>query len=131
MRQIHWKRDLKGQGNYNNAHLFELSKPDVNLDGINQSYHIIICLFPVNTSDIDRGKTISKLQRNLLQLLSYRHKILWSYEQSRQLKRTLKNISATINQLIENLDNSLKESIVNLNNLQNILLKSLSISHDH
>ncbi|MGB5595981.1 MAG: hypothetical protein WBM62_18380, partial [Crocosphaera sp.] len=106
--QKNWKRDLKGQGNYNNVHLFELSQPDINPDGINQSYHLIICLFPANTSKTDRGKTIRKLQRNLIEIFSYRHKILWSYEQSRQLKRTLKSISTTVNKLIDSLDDSLK-----------------------
>lgn len=129
--QKNWKQDLKGQGKINEAYLFELSKPDLNPDGINKTHHVIICLFPSHVSKTNMRKTIGKLQRNLLQLLSYHHKILWVYEQSRQLKQTLKKISATIQPLIHQLDNALKEPQVNLNNLQTILSQSLSIAYNY
>jgi hypothetical protein len=124
-----WKRDLKGQGKFKNAQLYEVSKPDITPDGINRNHHLIICLFPAEISQIEIFETIGKLQRNFLQLWSYRHKILWVYEQSRQLKQTLKKSSETIQELINALTNSLKESKINLDNLQQILSKSLSTYH--
>jgi len=65
----------------------------------------------------------------MLKYSSPANKILWSYEQSRQLKRTLKDFSRVIQKLVYSLPERLHASPLNLDELQQDLAHTLSISH--
>ncbi|NEO30713.1 MAG: hypothetical protein F6K36_09825 [Symploca sp. SIO3C6] len=126
-----WQRDCKGKGNFQGATLFELEQPDKTPDGFNRNYHIIICLFPYNRTEELIEKTIGKLYRHFIRLFHYRNKILWVYEQSRQLKDTLKKSYSTIQKIVNSLSQHLTNSDINLKQLQQNLADALSISYYH
>ncbi|NET60974.1 MAG: hypothetical protein F6K47_34045 [Symploca sp. SIO2E6] len=99
-----WERDLEGQGQFLGATIFELSHyrlliPEgtaspTNIQNIQENQQVIIILYP------DRATTQKSalFYHHWLRLLSYRHKILWAYAQSRFLKRTMKNRSTDLEQ---------------------------------
>ena len=74
-------------------------------------------------------KTSSNLDRDLIRLFQYRHKIIWLYQQSRHIKQTLKKASRTIQKIVDSLSQSLIDSSPNLTQLQKDLANALSISH--
>jgi hypothetical protein len=126
-----WQRDCKGQGTFQGATLFELERPDITPDGYNRNHHILICLFPHDKRDDEVQEIIGRLYRNLIRLFHYRNKVLWVYEQSRQLHDTLKKSSGIIQKLVDSLPNRLSHSPLNLNQLQQDLATALSISHHY
>ncbi|NEO99602.1 MAG: hypothetical protein F6K58_13170 [Symploca sp. SIO2E9] len=126
-----WQRDCKGKGTFQGATIFELEQPDKTPDGFNRNYHIIICLFPYNQTEEQIEKTIGKLYRHFIRLFHYRNKILWVYEQSRQLKDTLKKTYSTIQKIVNFLPQHLASSYINLNQLQQNLADTLSASYQY
>jgi hypothetical protein len=126
-----WQRDCKGQGTFQGATLFELERPDITPDGYNHNHHILICLFPHDKTDDEIKEIIGKLYRHLIRLFHYRNKVLWVYEQSRQLHDTLKKCSGIIQKLVDSLPDRLSPSSLNLNQLQQDLATALSISHHY
>ena len=124
-----WQRDCKGKGEFRGATLFEIERLDDTPDGVNQTIHGLICLFPSDQSKQDIQETIGQLYQNLIRLFHYRNKILWVYEQSRQLKTQLKNSSQTIERIIKSLAQHIKTSQLNLRQLQVELADALSLSH--
>ncbi|HEY9603678.1 MAG TPA: hypothetical protein V6C85_18825, partial [Allocoleopsis sp.] len=115
--QPRWQRDCKGQGTFQGATLFELEQPDITPDGFNRNHHILICLFPHDKTDDELKKIIGRLYRDLIRLFHYRNKVLWVYEQSRQLKTTLKDSSGVVQKLVDCLPQHLSYSPLNLNQL--------------
>jgi hypothetical protein len=124
-----WQNDYKGSGSFKGATLFEVEQLDYTPDGANQTIHGIICLFPHHQSELEIQDTIGKLYLTLIRLFHYRNKVLWVYEQSRQLKTSLKTSSQTIEKIIKSLGHQIQTSHLNLNQLQNDLTEALSISH--
>ncbi len=128
-----WQRDFKGQqGKLLNATLFELEKPDLTPDNINNNHHVIICLFDYEQTEEEIGETITQLCReDFIRLFHYRNKILWVYEQSRQVKDSLKKASGEIHKIINSLPARMNQSYLDLNQLQQDLANALSISYGY
>jgi len=101
-------------GHWQGATLFEQWHP---------AHHTLIALFPPDHN----LKAITKLQRHLAHLLSFRHKILWTYGQSRRLKTTLKQSSSQIQALVDRLPTHLATDRPPLQNLQTDLTTALSL----
>ncbi len=127
--QPDWNRDLQGQGNFLGVTLFELESLELNQKGKEINSHLIICLFPNNTTDDEIKKIIGEIYKHFIQLFHNRNKILWAYQQSRELKIRLKQTSNTIQKLIQSLSQRLSTSVINLNQLQKDLARALSISY--
>lgn len=126
-----WERDCKGTGNFQDATLFELEQIDIIPDGINRNHYILICLFPHNKTDDELKEIIGKLYQNLIQLFYYRNKVLWIYEQSRQLNNILKKSSSLVQKIIDSLPQRLSHSPLDLHQMQQDLADALSISHSY
>jgi hypothetical protein len=126
-----WKRDKKGQGTFKGITVFQIEKPDSTADGYNRNNFLLICLFPCEQNDAEIKATIGKLYRELIPLFQYRNKILWVYEQSRQLKDTLKQAAQTVQANFNVLSLQLTTSQLNLHNLQQNLIDNWSISHNY
>ena len=127
--RANWKRDLKGQGQYRSATLYELEQPDTILDGQNLSHHLIICLFPHDKTEKEISSIIGQLYRDLIPLFHYRSKILWVYEKSRELKESLKKASREIQKIINSLSGHLDRKQLDLKLMQKDMGNALTISH--
>jgi hypothetical protein len=109
MPDSNWKQDLKGQGTFLGATIFELSRyrlvieesPETptNIQSIQENQHVIIILFPDQAS----ADKLAEFYSYWMRLLWYRHTILWSYGQSRLLKHSLEKHFITIQQAIKSL----------------------------
>ena len=126
---LNWQRDYKGKGVFKDATLFEIEQLDDIPDGVNRTIHGLICLFPPHQSKEEIQKAIEQLYKNLIQLFHHRNKVLWFYEQSRQLKIQLRNSSQTIEKLGKSLTRQITASQLNLKQLQVDLADALTISH--
>lgn len=93
-----WQRDLLGKGTLFGGTLFELwyHPENTDLTGTEswqkfrqESYHIIIWLFPHNQTPEEMRQNIQTLYYDFLRLFQYRHKIIWAYYQSRHHKLLL------------------------------------------
>lgn len=124
-----WRNELKGHGTFRGTFLFELERPDYIPDGVNRSAHTLICLFPPDQTEGDIQQAIGQLYRSLIRLFHYRNKVLWAYEQSRQIKEALKTASKTIQKLTQSLAEHITTSKLDLERLQRDLADALSISH--
>ena len=109
-----WKKDLKTDIKATTAKLFgaecfELWQlPSNRAEHIKQSKHLLICLFPYNSSDSSIKDNIEKIKIHsptLMRLFLYRHKIIWAYARSRYHKANLKNATKHIQLAIAD-DNS-------------------------
>ncbi|MEM9543109.1 MAG: hypothetical protein AAGA60_26905 [Cyanobacteria bacterium P01_E01_bin.42] len=127
--RANWKRDLKGQGQYRGATLYELEQPDTLLDGQNLSHHLIICLFPHEKTEPEISRIIGQLYRDLIPLFHYRSKILWVYEKSRELKESLKKASVQMQAIIDSLSGHLDRKRLDLKLMQKDMGNALTISH--
>jgi len=128
-----WKRDFKGhRGRLLNATLFEIEKVDSTPDNINNNHQIIICLFDSDKPEDEMQKTILSLCReDFMRLFHYRNKILWVYEQSRQVKNKLKESVSVIHTIIDSLPGQVQEKRLPLSQLQTSLADALSISYPY
>ena len=126
-----WVRDYKGKGYFEGATLFEIESPDLDSDGINQTKHALICLFPFEILQDKRSEIIGKLYRHLIRIFCYRNKILWVYEQSFQLKTKLKADTEEVQQLVDSLPSRMLESTIDLNRLQKDLASALKLSQSY
>jgi hypothetical protein len=126
-----WKQDKKGQGKFKDITIFQLEKTDRNSDSNNPNNLLLICLFPSDKTDAEIKATLSKLYRDIIQLFYYRNKILWVYQQSRQLKDVLKQTAQIVQQNFNSLSLLLTTSQLNLQDLQQKLIDSWSISHNY
>ena len=118
-----WKTDLKGV--YLGGTVFELSRLPSDFTE-SDGYHILICLFPDNIDLKKIQDTNEKLYPKLLKLFSYRHKILWAYHQSRELKQNLQQGAKLVQETVIDL-NELNRRKININQLQQILAKTPDI----
>ena len=124
-----WDRDLKAEGKFLDANFYELWLPPGDRGNIGQNYHVLICLFPYNNgqSIADISKIVAKLYVHLMRLFAFRNKVIWAYTQSRQLKADLKDAARTIQQIVTQLPNQVNAPKVDLQELQQSLVDSLTI----
>ncbi|MEZ2226383.1 MAG: hypothetical protein ACBR12_20310 [Microcoleus sp.] len=124
-----WERDLKAEGKFLGADFYELWLPPGDRGNIGQNYHVLICLFPYNNGQSigDISKTVAKLYVHLMRLFAFRNKVIWAYTQSRQLKADLKDASRTIQNIVKQLPEQVNAPKVDLKELQQSLVNSLTI----
>jgi hypothetical protein len=126
-----WDRDLKAEGKFLDldANFYELWLPPGDRGNISQNYHVLICLFPYNNGQSigDINKTVAKLYVHLMRLFAFRNKVIWAYTQSRQLKADLKDAARTIQNIVTQLPEQVNAHKVDLKELQNNLVNSLTI----
>ena len=92
-----WSSNLYGKGKFLNSHIFEIWNPLSNyLDD-----HLLIILFSDQES-FNKAANDNYLQ-DWIRLFSYRHKIMWTYHQSRIIKDVLKHSYQEAHTISENL----------------------------
>ncbi|MFN6500069.1 MAG: hypothetical protein RMX65_024170 [Nostoc sp. DedQUE01] len=132
-----WQRDFIGKGKLGEGTIFELWYHPQNLgvDGKEfwdefrkSNYHVLIWLFPEHISPDEMRKQVQNLYYDFLRLWQYRHKVVWSYYQSRYQKHILKReyieIQPSIQQTSE-LPKLLQSNNLKLSKLQESLTKNL------
>ena len=97
-----WEQDIEGQGQFIGATIFELSRyrlviPEgttslATIQSIQENQHVIIILYP----DKATAEKSAQFYSDWMRLFEYRHKILWSYGQSRLIKQTIKDYFTVI-----------------------------------
>ena len=115
-----WKTDLKGV--FYGGTVFDLSRLPSDFPNSN-NYHVLIFIFPHHLDIKDIQEINGKLYPELLKLFSFRHKILWAYNQSRQLKQNLQQGTKLIQEIVIDL-NQLNKRKINIHKLQEILAKT-------
>ncbi|MBD2409778.1 hypothetical protein H6H01_03435 [Nostoc calcicola FACHB-3891] len=92
------------------------------------NYHVLIWLFPEHILADEMRKQVQNLYYDFLRLWQYRHKVVWSYYQSRYQKHILKReyieIQPSIQQTSE-LPKLLQSNNLKLSKLQESLTKNL------
>ena len=124
-----WERDLKADGQFLGADFYELWLPPGDMGNIGQNYHVLICLFPHNSGesfDVIKEK-LTKLYPHFLRLFAYRNKVIWAYTQSHQFKAELKGYPEKIQQIVDRLPAQVNAPKVDLTELQQDLVNSLTI----
>lgn len=120
---LKWEEDLDGQGQFLGASIFELTQ---------HSQHVIIVIYP----DEDTLNLSGKFYSDWMRLFYYRHKNLWAYSQSRQLKNSLQKYFTNIKsgsdsiEKVRNKDselNTLNQMLVNVQNTLNEYTRELTI----
>jgi len=101
-----WKPNFQEHGQWLSAGVFEYwhlpSNWSKDWDQFSQeNYHIIIMLFPAGKSLDKVREDMANAYKHLTHLLYYRHKVLWSYWQSRRKKVQLKERYEAIKKLID------------------------------
>ncbi|MBP5976180.1 hypothetical protein HW132_26480 [Brasilonema sp. CT11] len=132
-----WDRDLIGKGQWFGGTIFELwyCPENVGLTGKEfwekfrrESHHVLIWLFPYDQSPDEMRKKLSSVYEDLLRLFQYRHKVVWSYYQSRHQKYILKKEYIEIQPSIQqarDFPRQLKTKKLKLNQLQKTLIPFL------
>ncbi|MCC3606053.1 MAG: hypothetical protein JGK24_23185 [Microcoleus sp. PH2017_29_MFU_D_A] len=124
-----WDRDLKASGQFLGANFYELWLPPGDRGNISQNYHVLICFFP-NSGEASISTTsqkMTKLYPQFLRLFGYRNKVIWAYQQSRQLKSDLKDASRKIQEIVSQLPEQVNAAKVDLKQLQQNLVYCLTI----
>jgi hypothetical protein len=127
------KIDIKNRGKFLGATALEVWEQPANwanAKSFADSFHLLICLFPPQQSFDDIKNNIAAVYFDLIRLFCYRHKILWAYQQSRQLKSRLKkdfnDVQKTVKKVSE-LGQQINNGKPNLQELQNTLTDTLTI----
>ncbi|HBB35488.1 MAG TPA: hypothetical protein DDZ80_20995 [Cyanobacteria bacterium UBA8803] len=134
-----WKPDFKEQGRLLGARVFEYWHLPTNWtqdweEFSQENYHIIICLFPAGKNIAEIRQKLEDIYLDFTRLFGYRHKIIWSYWQSRRLTAQLKKQSVEIRDLVakvKDLSQQRPSQGVNLNELQLALTQSLPSLSDY
>lgn len=127
-----WDRDFQIAGKFLDADFYELWLPPGDRGNIDQNYHVLICLFPCSGQSIrDISNTVAKLYPHLMRLFAYRNKVIWAYTQSHQIKADLKDASRTIQQIVTQLPEQVNAGKVDLKELQQILVNSLTLFSEY
>ena len=132
-----WHEDFIGKGSLLGGTVFELWYRPENL-GLagkefwekfrQESHHVLIWLLPYNQTPDDMRKQVQAVYYDLMRLCQYRHKIVWSYYQSRYQKSILKREYIEIQPLIaqsSQLPKQLQNDSLNLARLQETLATNL------
>ena len=113
-----WQSNFTEIGELIGAKVFEYSQISA------EDYHLIILLFPGDrTPTNDLRKRIADITFDLIKLCAYRHKIIWSYWNSRKLKTKLKENSQEITTLRQQIENY-RQNTFDLSKLEETLKKS-------
>ncbi len=83
-----WSQDFDGKGQFLGSNIFELSR----FHSRNRQ-HVIIILYPNEETMMNLS---GEFYDNWIKLFYYRHKILWSYDQSRVFKSSIKRQFTTV-----------------------------------
>lgn len=129
--RANWEQDCEGKGRCRGATFFELNYQDTIADRRTQNQQILICLFPATYDKNEMNRVIAQLYRDFIRLFLYRNKVLWVYEQSRQIKAALKRMNRVLQQMDSNLSQQISHVSVNLHQLQKILVDALSIFNQY
>ncbi|MDZ7956910.1 MAG: hypothetical protein RMY34_03215 [Aulosira sp. DedQUE10] len=121
-----WQADLRGKGEFFGGTIFELWRLPSETQQ-SDGYHLLICLFPYQLKTDAIREVNKKLYPELMQLLRYRNKILWAYNQSRTIKSNLKTVAKVAQLIISNLNQESQNPEINISNLQNILKQTPDI----
>ncbi|MBD2353897.1 hypothetical protein H6G41_04555 [Tolypothrix sp. FACHB-123] len=124
--QQNWQDDFRGKGEFFGGTIFELWRLPSNAQQ-SEGYHILICLFPNQTKTSAIQDVNKKLYPQVMQLLRYRNKIIWAYNQSRQIKTNLKTVYKSAQNIISQLNTESKKAEINIITLQNILKQTPDI----
>ncbi|MUG92357.1 hypothetical protein F7734_07770 [Scytonema sp. UIC 10036] len=137
VKNYNWDRDFIGKGQWFGGTIFELwyCPENVGLTGKEfwekfrrENHHVLIWLFPDDQSPDEMRQKLNSVYYDLLRLFQYRHKVVWSYYQSRHQKYLLKKeyieIQPSIN-LTSYLSRQLQTNKLKLNQLQKILTDNL------
>lgn len=100
-RNVSWEKGQERKGKLFEATVFELWRPPLQWQHLNQNHHLLICLFPHDKSVNSIGKEIGELYPHLLRLFCFRNKILWAYSESRKLEAQLKTEFGKIQNIVE------------------------------
>ncbi|MBW4446718.1 MAG: hypothetical protein KME38_07545 [Spirirestis rafaelensis WJT71-NPBG6] len=125
--------NLKKQGSFLGATAFEAWEQPagwVDEKSFQDSFHILICLFPPERSLDDITKSIANVYFDLIRLFCYRHKIIWAYHQSRKLKSKLKKDFHEVQQIVKKiteLGQQINAGKLNIQELQETLTHTLTI----
>lgn len=124
-----WDTDFKIAGQFLGADFYELWLPPGDCGNISQNYHVLICLFPNNGSQSidDINNIVVQLYAHLRRLFAFRNKVIWAYTQSRKLKADLKDAARTIQDIVKELPEQVNAPKVDLKELQQSLVDSLTI----
>jgi hypothetical protein len=120
-----WEKDLKGQGNWQGGHIYELwvdrATPAADLrTQIVQTPHILIWLMPASLKPENAYQMVSQSYQDLLYLCHYRHKILAaaynSYDCTIKLKKDYSKITGYLKQIRQRAisDRQLQDILVSL-----------------
>lgn len=121
------------QGTFLGATAFDVwEQPNdwVDEKSFQNSFHILICLFPPQRSLDDITTSIANIYFDLNRLFCYRHKIIWAYHQSRKLKSKLKKDFHAVQQIVKKiteLGQQINAGKLNLQELQKTLTDTLTI----
>ncbi|RCJ37940.1 hypothetical protein A6770_14240 [Nostoc minutum NIES-26] len=125
--------NLQNQGNFLGATAFDVWEQPRNWideQSFQNSFHLLIFLFPPQRSQKDIQESIANIYFDLIRLFCYRHKILWAYHQSRELKNKLKTdfhqVQKTVRK-ISDLGQQINQGKPNLEELQQTLTNTLTI----
>ncbi|BAY12084.1 hypothetical protein [Calothrix sp. NIES-2098] len=132
-----WQRDFIGKGKLAEGTIFELWYCPQNVAGEGKefwdkfresSHHLLIWLFPEHITPDEMREKVRNIYYDFMRLWQYRHKVVWSYYQSRYQKHILKReyveIQPSIRQTTE-LPRRLQTNSLKLNQLQNTLTTNL------
>ncbi|OUL29958.1 hypothetical protein BV378_04905 [Nostoc sp. RF31YmG] len=132
-----WQRDFIGKGNLAAGTIFELWYCPQNIAGEGKEFwdkfreasqHLLIWLFPEHITSDEMREQVRNIYYDFMRLWQYRHKVVWSYYQSRYQKHLLKReyveIQLSIRQTTE-LPRRLQTNSLKLNELQNTLTTNL------
>ena len=125
---LNWEKDLIGNGKHLGGDIIELYHRSEKPDTFGKS-HVIIWLFPYDLSDEDIEQNVNSTHEDFMYLFQYRHKILRSYDKCTSLKKDLKEQYRQIHPSIQNvgkLSKQLKNGTLNLESLQDTLVKNLA-----
>ncbi|MDJ0692031.1 MAG: hypothetical protein QNJ41_26495 [Xenococcaceae cyanobacterium MO_188.B32] len=101
-----WEENFQGKGQIFGGTIFELwGYPSIvqsSQANLPEKHHVLIAIYP----DEPTARKAAALFYSWLRLFCYRHKILWAYRQSRQLKSELKEYFVPIYEDINNIQSA-------------------------
>jgi len=97
-----WERDKQGEGKIGGGRVYEFWRSPKNWEDMGEeSHHYIIWVFPASRSQTEIGNIVAKAYPHIMRLCYYRHKILWAYGQSQQLKQQLKDKFKSVQEAVQ------------------------------
>jgi len=124
-----WESNLQNKGEFLGANFYELWQPPSDREDISTNRHLLICLFPhtVDGSISAAVEIMTLLYPDFIQLFRFRNKVIWAYQQSRQLKSDLKKAAVSIQNIVDKLPQQVTSTNLDLKHLQKNLVRSLTI----